>query len=382
MMYRLNSPLFCAAATAVVISIFIFGRLHQAGYDFSSFVTAGDVYCNPAQVPPGLKVLPNSAGFDGQFYYRLALNPFTSKATDYGITIDDPALRHQRVLYPLLTWILSGGNARAVPVVMILLNLLGLITLAWIGGHYAVTLKQHALWGMFVPLYPGFLLTLSRDLVEILEITLLLSSLLLLRRARPLAATLLLSLAVLTKETSLLVALAALGVYLFRRWKTKDLGGLKWYYFTVPCAIFAVLQVVLFRNWGTFPIHASNESNLGIPLVGVAGFALNTLRTLQRPAIIELVFLIIFSLGVLYHLRSSFTSPLEKLAPIAFAALAVSLGRVVWTEDWTFLRAVSQFCVLGTIVLMGARSRSRVFAFAASGVCWLYLFIRLMRHYS
>jgi hypothetical protein len=265
---------------------------------------------------------------------------------------------------------------------MVLLNLFGLIMLGWIGGHYAVALKQHALWGLFVPLYPGFLLTLSRDLVEILEITLVLSSLLLLRRARPLMATLLLSLAVLTKETSLLVALVALSLYLFRRWRAKDLGELKWYYFTVPCALFAVWQVVLFGNWGALPIHASNEANLGIPLVGPAWFALNTLRTFQRPAIIELLFLIIFSAGVLYHLRSSFTSPLEKLAPIAFAALAVSLGRAVWTEDWTFLRAVSQFCVLGTIVLMGARSRSRAFVFAFSGLCWLYLFVRLMRHYS
>jgi hypothetical protein len=381
-MSRLNSPLFCAIATAVVISVFTFGRLHQAGYDFSSFVTAGDVYCNPAQVPPGLKVLPKSAGFDGQFYYRLALDPFTSKATDFGITIDDPPLRHQRILYPLLTWILSAGNPRAAPVIMVLLNLFGLIMLGWIGGSYAVALKQHALWGLFVPLYPGFLLTLSRDLVEILEITLLLSSLLLLRRARPLAATLLLSLAVMTKETSLLVALVALSLYLFRRSRAKDLGELKWYYFTVPCAIFAVWQVVLFWNWGALPIHASNEANLGIPLVAVASFALHTVRTLERPAIIELLFLVVFSFGVFYYLRSNAASWLEKSAVVAFAALAISLGRTVWTEDWTYLRAVSQFCVLGAIVIIATRTRLRTFVFAINGLCWLYLFVRLMRHYS
>jgi len=364
------------------MSVFVLGRLYQSHFDFSSFVVAGDGYCDPAAVPAGLSVLPNSTGFDGQFYYRLALNPFTSKATDSGIALDDPPLRHQRILYPLLTWIFSAGNPRAVPVVMVLLNVFGLVMLAWIGGQYALTLKQPAFWGLLVPLYPGFLLTLSRDLVEIVEITLLMASLLLLRRALPLAATVLLSLAVLTKETSLLVPLAAMCVYLFRRAKGKDHGKLRWYYFALPCAIFAVWQVVLFFSWGTFPIRASNKANLGIPLVAIAGFALNTVRTLQRPAIIELLFLVLFSFGVFYHLRSSAALPLEKLAVVAFAALAISLGRTVWTEDWTYLRAVSQFCVLGAIVIIATRNRLRTFVFAINGLCWLYLFVRLMRHYS
>ena len=297
-MSRLNSPLVCALVVAVIFSIFVFGRLYQSKFDFSSFVTAGDVYSDPARVPPGLTVLRNSPGFDGQFYYRFALNPFTSQATEFGITIDAPPLRHQRILYPFLTWTLSFGDPSRVPVVMVLINLIGLIVLGWIGGHYAQSFKQHALWGVFLPLYPGFLLTLSRDLVEILEITLLVGSLLLIRRAKPLAATLLLSLAVLTKETSLLVAVAALLVYVFRRWKGKDLANLRWHYFAVPMAVFAVWQLLLFYNWGKFPIFASSEANFGIPFVAPAAFALHTLRTLQHPNIIELFFLAGFAFEI------------------------------------------------------------------------------------
>lgn len=381
-MPRLNSPLICSLAVAVIFSIFILGRLNQSAYDFSSFVTAGDVYCDPAHVPPGLTVLRNSPGFDGQFYYRLALNPFTSQPSEFGITIDAPPLRHQRILYPLLAWIFSQGSPSRVPIVLVLINLISLIVLGWIGGHYAQTLKQHALWGIFLPLYPGFLLTLSRDLVEILEITLLLGSLLLLRRAKPLAATLLLSLAVLTRETSLLVAVAALLVYVFRRWKGKDLANLQWHYFAVPIAVFTVWQVLLFYNWGKFPIFASGEANFGIPFVAPAAFALHALRTLQRPNIVELFYLVGFAFAVFYFLRSTAASTLEIFGALLFAALAVSLGRVVWTEDWTFLRAVSQFCVLGTIVVIGAKPKSRAFVFAFSGLFWLYLFVRLMRHYS
>lgn len=381
-MSRLNSPRVCAFVIAIIFSLFIFGRLRQSNYNFSSFVTAGDVYSDPARVPQGLTVLRNSPGFDGQFYYRLALNPFTSQPSQFGITIDAPPLRHQRILYPFLTWTLSFGNSHRVPVIMVLINLIGLIALGWIGGHYAQSFGQHALWGIFLPLYPGFLLTLSRDLVEILEISLLVGSLLLIRRAKPLAATLLLSLAVLTKETSLLVAVAALLVYVFRRWKGKDLANLKWHYFAVPITVFAVWQVVLFFNWGKFPIFASGEANFGVPFVAPAAFALDALRTLQRPGLIELFFLAALVFSVFYYLRSTAASSLEIFATLLFAALAVSLGRVVWTEDWTFLRAVSQFCVLGTIIIIGAKTKSRAFVFAFSGLCWLYLFVRLMRHYS
>src|ERR687883_290318 len=117
MLNRLNSPLISALIVGLIISFFIYKRLHRSHFDYSSFVVAGDEFCNPAQVPKGLTVLRNSAGYDGQFYYRLALTPFTSQATEFGIRIDAPPIRQQRILYPLLTWILSLGLPSVVPVV-------------------------------------------------------------------------------------------------------------------------------------------------------------------------------------------------------------------------------------------------------------------------
>ena len=212
---RLDSPRITLLVTVAFVSLFLFGRFYQSNFDPSSFVVAGDYFCNPQLVHPSLTVEPNSAGFDGQFYYRLALNPFTSQLVERGIEIDSPPLRHQRIFYPFLAWLLSAGNPALVPMVLIFINFVALCAMGWMGGVYAQTLRQHALWGVFLPLYPGFLFTLSRDLIEILEISLLLGSLLLVRRNKPLAATLLLVFAVLTKETALLVAVAAAIVYVF-----------------------------------------------------------------------------------------------------------------------------------------------------------------------
>ena len=53
----------------------------------SLFIMAGHTYTHRSQLPPGLLRVP-SAGYDGQFYYRLALDPFNWHHTAFGITMD------------------------------------------------------------------------------------------------------------------------------------------------------------------------------------------------------------------------------------------------------------------------------------------------------
>jgi hypothetical protein len=377
MLNRLDSPRYALLITVLLASLFLFGRFYQSNFDPSSFVVAGDYFCNPQMVHPSLTVLPNSTGFDGQFYYRFALNPFTSERVERGIEIDSPPLRHQRILYPLLAWLLSAGNPALVPMVMIFINFVALCAMGWIGGIYAQTLRQHALWGLFLPFYPGFLFTLSRNLVEILEISLLLGSLLLVRRNKPLAATALLVLAVLTKETALLVAIAAALVYLIEWFRGRAMEKIKWHYFVVPFIVFALWQVTLFFNWGEFPIHASGNANLGVPLFGPASFFLD-MASLENfselKGFVEMIFLAVFGFAVIYHFRSSVASRHEKLCWLLFALLAVSLTRVVWVEDWTFFRASSHAYALGAIVIIGSESKIKKAVFVFSLIIWLLLF--------
>ena len=154
---------------------------------------AGDASCDPGRVPPSLTVQPPSPGYDGQWYYRLALDPFLTQASDHGVHLPSPPYQQQRLLYPLIVRLLSLGRPSLVPPLLILVNFLALCPLGWVGGAYSQSLGRHALWGIAFALYPGFLLSLSRDLTEVLEVSLLLSGLLLLRRqrhfwaARPLA---------------------------------------------------------------------------------------------------------------------------------------------------------------------------------------------------
>lgn len=183
----------------------------------------------------------------------------------------------------------------------------------------------------------------------------------------------------------MLVAGAAMLVYVFDRCRgQRGQRGQRnpWYYFALPIVIFLIWQSVLRVNWGEFPILAG-KSNMGIPFSSFIGLFLDSssLQTpLQRRIFPELILLSVFALGVIYHLRSSVATVHEILSWFLYLALALSLSRAVWAEDWAFLRAVSEFCVLGIIIVIGANSRARAMTLMTFLIFWLYLFLRLYRH--
>ncbi len=98
---RLNSPLFTGVITLIAYLAFLLTRLSLHGGDPSFFVTAGAFFVDRQSAPASLSILNGSHGYDGQFYYRLALDPFPAQRTNFGITLDVPAYRQQRILYPI-----------------------------------------------------------------------------------------------------------------------------------------------------------------------------------------------------------------------------------------------------------------------------------------
>ena len=152
----LDRPVLAAVFTAAIYAVFIYLWLLASGYDASVFVQAGDRLTDPAAV--SIHVLPNSLGYDGQAYYRLALDPFTSRQDAYGIHLDNPPYRQQRILYPLLGWILSFGHAAALPVVLRALSELYMFsTLAVAGG------RPSALsWRLYAYSFPLWILEFLR----------------------------------------------------------------------------------------------------------------------------------------------------------------------------------------------------------------------------
>jgi hypothetical protein len=373
---HLDHPLVPLLLTAIAYALFIglFLRSHQN--DPSYFVAAGDAFANPAEVSPNLHVLAGSNGYDGQFYYRLALDPFTSKQTDFGVTLDSPAYRNDRIVYPLLTWIVSLGRAEAVPAVMILLNYLALCAIGGMAGMYARTLGRHALWGLSVVFYPGFLFSLARDLTEILAICFLLASLLLIARKHFVIAAVALAIAILTRETTLVWVVGGIIAWGAAKLVRKQ-ADVPWYVLVTPIVVFALWEVVLTLHWGMFPLAGNGKVMFGLPFGGLLPQLIHDLRVRRGIELVWLAELLLFFLSaaaVLYVMRSSMTQLQNKVAWLLYAGEALLGSDVFWREDWAYMRLLSEFYLLGAIILLATPSRIKYVVFAAAFALWLYLF--------
>jgi hypothetical protein len=132
--WRSVTPLVIAVAVTALYAVYVLWRLRLMGKDPSFFVVAGPMATDPLNTLPNLHVFPPGTTYDGQFFYRLALEPWTSVQTGFGITLDMPAYRQQRILYPLIAWGISMGMWQFVPAALIIANLLAIGALGWGGG--------------------------------------------------------------------------------------------------------------------------------------------------------------------------------------------------------------------------------------------------------
>ena len=353
---RLDRPLATVLAAGLLYLLFLSLLLARVGGDASTFVTAGDRLADPARTPPGLSVRAGSNGYDGQFFYRLALDPWPSDPTGRGITLDNPPYRQQRLLYPLLAGALALGQPLALPWTLIGVNLTALLALAWLAGALAQRLGRHALEGLLLALYPGFLFSLARDLPEPLEAAWLLGAALAWRSGRCWLAGGLLTLAVLTRETALLAAgcwllAALLGTSGPLRDRLRRSGPL-----LLPLAAGLLWQAALLWRWGRLPLR-TGLLGLAPPLAGPLAF-LGLIARFETPLawawLAELPLLA--GLGVLTAsaLRGSAARGGEKLAWGAYGLLGISLTPFIWAEDWAFMRALTGAGLFGGIVLLGS----------------------------
>ncbi len=92
------------AATVGLHLLFLVLYLGKFGWDPSAFICVGERMIGHYPFERITKAC-GPAGHDGQFYYALARAPWQR----HGAEIDEPSLRHVRILYPALCWMLSAG---------------------------------------------------------------------------------------------------------------------------------------------------------------------------------------------------------------------------------------------------------------------------------
>lgn len=369
---RLDSPAVTAAVAALAGTVYVIARLLVvAKGDITRFVMAGQDFVNPATAPRGLHVFTGS-GYDGQFYYRLALDPLNLSRTAYGITLD-AGFRVQRIGLSVLSWLAAGGQRSLVPDSEVAVNLAALVVLAWLGALIARDAGRHAAWGLLVAGFWGFVFSIGRDLPEVIASCLLVGGLLAMRRDRPVAAGLLFAGAVLTLETTLDVVIAVglvCVVELVRRRRRPGTRDLAW---VIPGAAFVGWQLFGLAATGTLPMRADGGDNLAVPVVHMVGAIVYYLERLTQVGSLvwlgELFVLAVVTLSAAWCLHGSRIPLWEKLAWGIAVLVALSLSAGIWYGRANF-RGFEDLYLLSVIVLLGSRRRLWIVA-ALVAVAWV-----------
>jgi hypothetical protein len=218
------------------------------------------------QIDPQYHYLANRHGYDGQFYYFIAVDPLKARYyvdwNSYGEQA--AAYRYSRILYPMVARVLALGRTSWVPATLLLVNLLGigLGTLA-----IAAWLRRFSLspWlALLYTLYPGVALGVQRDLADPLAYSLVAVAVYQLYfggRYRLSSAGMIFALAALTREATLLVPLIY-GLWLLAHREVRD---------GVVLGLMATVPLLLWRAWLIVWLGSAGMSRKVAPVLPFTG---------------------------------------------------------------------------------------------------------------
>jgi hypothetical protein len=361
---RMDRPAVAGVVALLAALGIVLARLQTwAQGAISQFILVGSHFTTPSQLPPGIAVQP-SYGYDGQFFYRLALNPLNFHTTAYGITMDRP-YRYMRIGYPVATWLVSLGQHSLVPAMLVVVNVAAIGAMGWLGAVFARQGGWHALAGLLLPGYFGLITSLGRDTAEPLAAACLLAGLLAVRARRPVLAAALLAYGALTRET-VMVAVAAIAIVrifgMLRRRQRPGRDDLAW---AVPVVAFVAWQIVVKAAIGSFPLLADGGRNAGIPFIAVFQAVKTNLANLNTQQfdqydlwLLEVAVLVVFSVAALLSLRATNAPVHERLAFFLYLIEICVVTPSTWSSLDADLRSFVEVYLLAVIILLARPRRS------------------------
>ena len=356
---RTNRPIVTGLITLLAATGFVVARWEMwSRRSFGRFILIGQNFAHPAQLPASMP-LRAKYGYDGQFYYRLAINPLNFHQTAYGVTID-AAYRFMRIGYPVLTWFVSFGHISLVPYMLVAVNVAAIGALGYIGGQFAIQGGRHAAWGLLVPGYFGLVTSLCRDTAEPVAAACMLAGLLAIRARRRRLAASLLAFGALTRET-VMVLVAAIAIvrvigFLRRRYRPGR-DDIVW---VLPAGVFVVWELLVFWFTGSMPMLADGGRNAGTPFVAPFEAMKANLQHIDWHSynaidvwLAEVAVLLIFAVAALCSLRISRALAHEKLALVLFLVEICVVTPTTWNSVSADLRSFVEVYLLAVVVLLG-----------------------------
>jgi hypothetical protein len=328
-MSRPNLPIVAAVALhAVLLAVYV-AAFHG---DLSALVCVGEKLIGK---PPyeAVSVGFSTGGFDGQFYYAIARNPWIFHAN----VLDVPAYRHVRLLYPVLAWALSsGGDPWHLFWALPLINLAAIAGLAWLGVRLARHYGVNVWWGFVLPLAVNDGMPLLRDLTDPLAtftVCGLLASWLLGGRWYHLG--LWAAAALFSREQNVAVVLVVLAAALATG-RYRTVAGM-----TVALALWGGWVELLHAGYGAWPVLPRSDYFFGVPFqgmwfrwthLGLSGSRVSAGLHLGR------MLLLTCHCGLALYLAARTPDRVVALVALGGVALAVLTGMSSYEDAWSYTR--------------------------------------------
>jgi hypothetical protein len=277
-------------------------------------------------------------GYDGQFFYFMAFDPFIQK---YHFTsnpadrpIDIPVFRYRRIAYPVLAKIVAWDNPSYYPAAMMFLIIAGASICGFCLSKTAVNSELTGWEGLACILIPGFWFSLSVATPETLAAGFLAAGFFLTLKKRYLIAAILFSLAILTRESAALFVVI-LAAFEFRKTKQAKpalilVAALVPYF---AWRSFVTMSLFHLNGWKGFFVE---PANLSLPFTGVieaynriaAGSYPEAIRT--QAITLPVLLLILLCICLFAYVRTK-NSVAMIGAVYAFLALSLSYDKV-WID--------------------------------------------------
>lgn len=361
-------------ACVALVSVFVVARLAVAADgDISRFVVAGTTFTDVADPPP--IHLFDSDGYDGQFYWRLAVDPSDlGPDASHGVRLDQPR-RAGRIAYPALAWLVGAGQEGLMRWSLVGVNVLAFGLASWSAARLARLRKVPAAWGALVIATSGVVMSLARDLTETLMVAALLAGVLALRVRRPALAAVAWSVAVLTHEQSIVVVVGYAVAHAATSIAARKVDRRVLLPVVAPAIAFVGWQAVVRAQTGRLPILDSQGDSMSWPFIGLVRAARGWLTgSLERQELLVFPQLALtIALVVVAWRRRSHLLPEDRwlLAALATATLmAVSLSTTVWAGP-AELRQIVLVPVFAALVIVMARPSPRWWLTGSVTVVWV-----------
>lgn len=336
----------------IVVSIVLL-RFAWGNFDWTYFIVLGDNFVSE-QIIGEEVIIQKGPGYDGQFYYALAKDPFSFEKVKGGIIVDHPPYRHQRILYPLLAHIAAFGIPSFIPFMLVLINMISLIIISFTVSNFKFIASIK--WSFYLPfLISGLWMSLSRDLTECIEVLLLVLALKSLFEKRLYLFIFLSSLALLTRETTIIFIGAMTAIWFWRDMSSPQLLRYKIQnslLLTVPFLLLSFWKLILLHSYPSSEL-VSASSNITFPFNGLYMSFMTNLKSIESPKsyiefLVWIAFLIwqfcIFGLGInamTFKFKSQFVGSTLSVLGVIGMSFASVFSISIYIDDWAFLRILS-----------------------------------------